>query len=286
LIDPDKRASTALKIESFGREGEDPRALTSEGHQDSLGLCIFLAFVKKFNKNCPLVILDDVVTTIDAQHRSSICELLSDEFNDHQLIITTHDEVWYEQLCSHQRAIGISGNCMNLKITRWSTQTGPIISPYKPRWERIQEKINSSDKQGAGNEGRQYLEWVLKEICKTTIAPLPLKEPPLYTVAELLAPAKKRIEELIADNNTKKEILQRFRKLEEQTIMGNILSHDNPLAESVSIIEVEQFCHSIRNIHYIFSCLECESLLKYYQDIKRLKCPNSKCKCPTEIVCQ
>jgi DNA repair exonuclease SbcCD ATPase subunit len=36
-----KRASTELKIESFGRKGEDPRALTSEGHLDSLGLCIF-----------------------------------------------------------------------------------------------------------------------------------------------------------------------------------------------------------------------------------------------------
>lgn len=36
-VAPERRASTALTIESFGREGEDPRALTSEGHQDSLG---------------------------------------------------------------------------------------------------------------------------------------------------------------------------------------------------------------------------------------------------------
>ena len=48
-INPKRRASTELWIESFGREA-DPRAYASEGHLDSLGLCIFLAFVKKFNK--------------------------------------------------------------------------------------------------------------------------------------------------------------------------------------------------------------------------------------------
>lgn len=61
IVALDRGASTELKIGSFGRQ-EDPRALTSEGHLDSLGLCIFLAFVKKFNEGCSLIVLDDVVT--------------------------------------------------------------------------------------------------------------------------------------------------------------------------------------------------------------------------------
>lgn len=67
-----KRASTELKIESFGRGGEYPRALISEEHLDSLGLCIFLAFVKKFNEDCTLVVLDDIVSIIDQAFRSSL----------------------------------------------------------------------------------------------------------------------------------------------------------------------------------------------------------------------
>jgi len=94
-----RRASTHLSMESFGRR-EDPRALASEGHVDSLGLCVFLAFVKKFNEGCSLVVLDDVVTTVDARHRENICKLLHQEFEDRQLILTTHDGVWYEQLCA------------------------------------------------------------------------------------------------------------------------------------------------------------------------------------------
>jgi len=104
-----KRASTKLGMESFGRKGEDPRALTSEGHLDSLGLCIFLGFVKKFNEGCSLLVLDDVVSTVDAKHRENICKLLLEEFKDKQLIITTHDGVWYKQLHDFQRAYGIDG---------------------------------------------------------------------------------------------------------------------------------------------------------------------------------
>ncbi len=59
-IVPGRRASTILKMDSFNRTGEDPRALTSEGHLDTLRICIFLAFVKKFNEGCPLIILDDL----------------------------------------------------------------------------------------------------------------------------------------------------------------------------------------------------------------------------------
>ncbi len=70
-----KRASIELKIESFGKKDEDPRAFTSEGHLDSLGLCIFFAFIKNFHQQCSLIILDDVVTTVDAGHRENICKL-------------------------------------------------------------------------------------------------------------------------------------------------------------------------------------------------------------------
>lgn len=280
-----RRASSSITIESFGREGEDPRALTSEGHQDSLGLCIFLAFVKKFNEGCSLVVLDDVVSTIDAQHREHICELLLEEFDDYQLLITTHDGVWYEQLRAHQRACGVSGNFRNMEIVRWTPETGPVIEPYKPRWERIQEKIADSDKRAAGSEGRQYLEWLLKEISETTMATPPYRRTGRYTVADLLAPLKNRIGKLVKDNKFKDEVLRRFKDLEKTIIMGNLLSHDNLLIEAVSIKEVERFCKTIHNLDQVFQCPECGSFVKYYQDMKRIRCPNSQCKNPIEVLC-
>jgi hypothetical protein len=278
-----RRASTDLKIESFGSI-EDPRAFTSEGHLDSLGLCVFLAFVKKFNEDCNFIVLDDVVTTIDSQHRGLICKLLFEEFRDYQLFITTHDAIWYEQLCAAQRAYGISGDCKNMEIVKWTLETGPIIEPYKHRWERIETKINSGDKPGAASEGRRYLEWLLKNICETMLA-RPVFKTTGYTVVDLFTPAKARLAELAKAPAFKQQIAKCFEELEATTLMGNLLSHDNLEAENVSMDEVKRFCVAIHELHNALKCNNCETFLKYYQDMKRIRCPNSQCVQPTEIIC-
>ena len=280
-INPKRRASTELWIESFGREA-DPRAYASEGHLDSLGLCIFLAFVKKFNKKCSLVILDDVVTTIDSGHRERICELLLKEFKDKQLIITTHDAVWFEQLRSAQRALRVDGNFKNLVINRWELETGPIIEQYKPIWERIQEKIRDGDK-SAAQDGRIYLEWILKRICELMSVLVPFKASSMYTVGDLFPPAKKRLKELIKDPKFAKKVEDAFQSLEKTVIMGNILSHDNVLAKQVSIKEVKSFCNAVHNLHCTFSCPNCGHFLKYFSELKIIRCQNPKCEKPLEV---
>ena len=278
-----KRASTKLGMESFGREGEDPRALTSEGHLDSLGLCIFLGFVKKFNKDCSLLVLDDVVSAVDAKHRENICKLLLGEFGDTQLIITTHDEVWYEQLRAFQRAYGITGNFKNLIITNWHVESGPTIAPYTIRWKRIQEKIDSGDKTGAGNGGRQYLEWLLKHICKVTNAPVPVNDWQGGMVNGIRPHAQKRLKNLIKEDEFKEKISKAFKDLETTLIMGNLLSHNNVLAEEVSIEEVKRFCESVHSLHNAFLCPTCGDFVNYYYKLKVIRCPNTKCETPLEV---
>lgn len=278
-----RRASTELKIESFGRGGEDPRALTSEGHLDSLGLCIFLAFVKKFNEGCTLVVLDDVVSTVDAKHRENICKLLFEEFKDKQLIITTHDEVWYKQLLASQRAYKIESNFKNLDIIDWNIDTGPKILQYKPRWEKIQEKILSGDKPGAGGEGRTYLEWLLKKICDVTNAPVPVNNWDSGTVGDLFPHARKRMDELVKDESYKGKISSAFTELEKTIILGNLLSHDNMLADEVSIDEVKNFCDRIHDLHEVFLCPNCGDFISYFRDLKILRCSNPNCSDPIEF---
>jgi wobble nucleotide-excising tRNase len=124
LIDFTKKRSTNLQVNSYDVM-VDPRAFQSEGHLDSLGLCIFLAFIKRSNVECDLVILDDVVTTVDAKHRARICRLLYEDFRDKQMIITTCDNVWYQQLVAHQPRLGVQGKFKNIIIADWDVDTGP-----------------------------------------------------------------------------------------------------------------------------------------------------------------
>jgi hypothetical protein len=154
---------------------------------------------------------------------------------------------------------------------------------YKPRWEKIQEKIASGDKTGAGNDGRQYLEWLLKKICDVTNAPVPVNNWDRGTVSDLFAHARRRMDDLVKDQSYKGKISSAFTELEKTIIFGNILSHDNSLADEVSIDEVKNFCGRVHELHEVFLCHNCEDFISYFPDLKILRCLNQNCSNPIEF---
>jgi recombinational DNA repair ATPase RecF len=94
--DADKAIDIGLKF--HGKELDSPRLTLSEGYRNSLGLCIFLAMAKREAKNDRPVFLDDVVVSLDRNHRGMIVDLLKKEFIARQVVILTHDREWYTEL--------------------------------------------------------------------------------------------------------------------------------------------------------------------------------------------
>jgi recombinational DNA repair ATPase RecF len=272
-----KRASAELRIDSFGKVSEDPRAYSSEGHLDSLGLCIFLAFVKRFNTGCSLLILDDVVTTIDSGHRGRLAQLLFEEFRDYQQIITTHDNIWFDQLYTTITNKHLGNDFLKLNIIDWNIDDGPVIEPCLIRKEEIEEKLQKGDKNAAGNATRIYLESLLKKVCiKWHIAIIP-NESNKHTVGEMFDPAEKKIREKLKDGDEKEEILKAFTELRNTKIMGNLLSHYNIDAMNISLNEVKEFFEDVKSLEKAFKCSGCDTLLMYSQDLKIICCPRSNC---------
>jgi hypothetical protein len=266
---------------SFGRKDEDPRALTSEGHLDSLGLCIFLAFVKNFNGGCQLLVLDDVVATIDSGHRQRICDLLVDEFRDYQVIITTQDGIWYRELAAAQRAAALENSFLNLEIASWSLDAGPQIDRLMPRNEEIERRLQANDKAGAGNEARSYLEWLLKKIALNTNASVPVAQWQSGTVGDLEPAVKARILKMPADADYLGRLGTCFQDLEKTTFFGNLVSHDNPLVDALSIQEVRAFYEAVEGLRRAVACTSCGSQMAYVKDARELRCRNKRCKSPS-----
>lgn len=94
--DADKAIDIRLKF--HGVEQDSPRLTLSEGYRNSLGLCIFLSMAKREAKEDRPVFLDDVVVSLDRDHRGMIVELLEKEFGGRQVVILTHDREWYTEL--------------------------------------------------------------------------------------------------------------------------------------------------------------------------------------------
>jgi len=87
-----------IGLSFFGVEQDSPRLTLSEGHRNSLGLCIFLAMAKREAAADRPLVLDDVVVSFDRGHRGMIVELLEKEFKERQILIMTHDREWYAEL--------------------------------------------------------------------------------------------------------------------------------------------------------------------------------------------
>ena len=269
-VDDSKRASTEIKMDFHDRLREDPRAFNSEGHLDSLGLCVFLAFVKRFNMGFPIIVLDDVVSSINSGHRQRICKLLFEEFSGTQIFITTHDYVWFEELCSHQRTSKKEHEFKNFQILYWSLEDGPRLDKYKPRWERIQEKLGSGDKDGAAGDIRKELEAFLFEAVISLVTPIPIKRDGKYTIADLHDPLVARVKKLVPEIH--KDNLAIFKDLQNDGIFGNLLVHNNPRAESVGLEEVHRFADAVKKFEGLFKCDNCKQIVTFYRDAKIIRC--------------
>jgi hypothetical protein len=88
-------------VDFYGRGLFPPGAYHSEGHQDAMGLCLYLALMKHtLGDDFTFAVLDDVLMSIDAGHRREVCRLLREKFPTTQFVITTHDEAWRQYMIS------------------------------------------------------------------------------------------------------------------------------------------------------------------------------------------
>lgn len=90
------QAAGSLEMKAnFGNKADvPPTAYYSEAHLDTLGLCVYLALAKHSTGGNALLVLDDVLTSVDDVHLDRIIDLIVEEsVHFGQLIITTHSRV-------------------------------------------------------------------------------------------------------------------------------------------------------------------------------------------------
>lgn len=160
-----------------------PGAFHSEGHQDGMGVCLYLALMKRlFGDSFEFAMLDDVVMSVDTDHRREFCNLLKTEFPNTQFVITTHDRLWAEQMKSARLITAKT----SLAFHSWSIDTGPLVESNEDIWDDIADQLGKGKVESAALSLRRHLEYVSRVLADELGATPPFHSDGNYELGELL----------------------------------------------------------------------------------------------------
>jgi hypothetical protein len=142
------------------RTGVQPGGYLSDSQIHSVALALRMAAIQQFNVGAPIIALDDIVTSYDADHRRTIAGLIATMFGQCQILITTHDERFFNYLKDQLEA----KTWHFIRIIGLDPAYGPRFADHKVSDEMIEARW--AEGQLAANEMRQAEEEWLLGICR------------------------------------------------------------------------------------------------------------------------
>jgi recombinational DNA repair ATPase RecF len=181
-------------VDFYGRGLFPPGAYHSEGHQDGMGFCLYLALMKHIlGSSFKLAILDDVLMSVDIGHRREVCALLKDAFPNTQFVLTTHDPIWLR----HMKTEGLITEGAFARFRQWDVDHGPTKWDQCDVWQEIRKHIENDDVHSAAALLRRFLEYTFGEVCHRLRAPVEYRGDGQFQLGDLMPGAIPAIKELL-----------------------------------------------------------------------------------------
>jgi recombinational DNA repair ATPase RecF len=247
-----------VRLTFHGVNQDSPRLTLSEGLRNSLGLCIFLAMAQQQpHHNRPLV-LDDVIVSLDRQHRGMLADVLVNYFGDRQVLLFTHDRDWFAEL-RHM-----------LPASDWTFHT---LLPYESplvgiRWSSTGSSFDdarallAARPDSAGNDARKIMDSQLMLIAERLQLHLPFVRGEknemrmAHTLLEYLVPAAKKFLQIRAEKQHvghKDAVASLEDAAKRLAAWGNRASHTHDVVRP----EADSLITSCEKALAAFSCTEC-----------------------------
>ena len=247
-----------------------PQAYYSESHLDTLGVCVFLALAKYFNDCNTIVVLDDVVTSVDQAHMNRFMNLLHNEsVNYDQLIIATHYRPWRDR---YRYARGPAGNIQLIELLHWSLPRGIRHTKTKLSVEELQYHSQQEplDRQIVSSKAGILLESLLDHLALMYECKISRKAEPYYTLGELTDCIGRRLRTAL-----KSQIMQEDGStIDRETQLGPLITriaeiswirnqvgcHWNISGLDVSDSDIQQFSEATIELANALVCENCGQL--------------------------
>lgn len=266
-----------------------PGAFHSEGHQDSMGVCLYLALMKRlFGDQFTFALLDDVVMSVDSGHRYQFCKLLKTHFSGTQFVITTHDRLWAEQM----KSAGLVTGKTSLAFHSWTIDTGPLVESNVEIWDEIAAALTKGKVGIASGALRRHLEYVSRHLADQLAASPVFRGDGNYELNDLLPPVLSRMKALCGkaadaaqswgNDEAKREATERKAKLSSSNAASSV--EQWAINKAVHYNEWENFGKRdfdpvVKAYRELLDCFKCESCDSWLYVTPRHSPTSLRCAC-------
>lgn len=154
---------------------KQPQFFLNEARQSALALAIYLsarlACTQQTPEDAPkLIVLDDLLIGLDQSNRLPVLDVLMNRFSDWQIILLTHDRVWFDMARMHLKP---DTDWATIELYEPNDPSGkwpPVVRPAKTLvaedvLARARDFFEDNQFAAAANYSRVAFEQALREFC-------------------------------------------------------------------------------------------------------------------------
>lgn len=169
-----ERAEVYTELTYAGRKVDEPHLFLNEARLSAIAISIYLGMIKRHPQGIPykILFLDDIFIGLDISNRLPLLKILSEQFPEYQIFITTYDKPWYEYAKSF---LDGNGSWKTMELYARETEAGfdiPHLEPNPEFLTRATHYLNNSDYKCAAVYARTAFESIIQKHCEEQKLPV------------------------------------------------------------------------------------------------------------------
>lgn len=260
-LDKGQRGSLVYGV-AFGEQKDiQPQPYYSESHLDTLGLCIFLALAKRGEAKRTVVVLDDVLGSVDQQHLKLTLDMLLEEADSFsQIVITTHYRPLRNRFIRSRTG---SSKVDLLDLKSWTLDKGIRSLAPNLAIDELEALLDDDDvpRSQIAMDAGMLLENMLDHISLHYGLRMTRKPEPLYTLNELYSAVRAIKNWKTIRDDIETEIKPLLDALGENLPVRNeVGAHYNVNGELLSDKEIKEFGQATLLLARSLTCHSCTGM--------------------------
>jgi len=259
-------SASALDIRVQIENRSHSERIFSEGYQDLLAMLFFLvtARVTAGHGQVQVLVLDDVLQSVDAHIRVTLMQFILREFKDWQLLVTVHDRLWREQL--HKLFQDAGTPVVSIELRDWSFGSGSRVDqPTRDPGAALRIVVTTRDPSAICALAGRLLEQICDILSWTIPVRVQRRRGDRYTLEDLWPGVASALQKTsAADSIRRVEGLRHLRNL--------VGAHHNEWAQTVTLSEAERFAAAVLELLDYAWCSKCEAWVQHV-DRNTVRCP-------------